>query len=467
MNPDRFKTPNTYFLIFAIIVLTAALTWVVPGGEYERLEADGRLVVQPGTYRTLEARRQGLGAILMAPIRGFADPEAARIIGFVLLVGGAFSVLQRTGAVDAGIKGLAHAHGRYAWIRTLWIPLFMTLFSLGGAVFGMSEEVIPFILIFVPLALALGCDSVVGVSIPFIGAGVGFAGAFLNPFTLGIAQGIAQVSIFSGLKYRVLCWAVVTTIAVVFVLVYAARIRRDPTMSPTYQADLAKRGQLDLSDLENFQGLTRAHKTVLLVFGAGLIVLAWGVLHRDWFIEEIAGLFLALGIVCGVASRLSIQEITDSFLSGARDLVGTGIIICLARGILIVARDGQIIDTVLRTLATGIRTLPPVISAQAMFVMQTVINFFVPSGSGQAALTMPIMAPLGDLVGVSRQTAVLAFQFGDGFSNMIIPTSAVCMGVLTLAGIPWQRWARWILPLQLSLVVAGFLLLVPPFFMDW
>ncbi len=459
------KAPNTFLIIAGLIVFIALLTWIVPAGEFNRVEKDGKMIVQDHSYHRVESNPQNIDDILMAPINGFV--EAALIIGFVLIVGGAFSVFQKTEAVDSAIKAIAKAHRKSKIVRLLLIPIFMAVFSTAGAVFGMSEEIIPFILIFVPMALMLGYDSITGVAIPFVGAGVGFAGAYLNPFTLGIAQGIADLPLFSGIEYRIIVWFVVTSAAIIFVSRYASKIKKNPKLSITYQGDLEKKKDLHISGIENFDGIDRQHKLVLITFLAGLLVLVFGVLEYGWFIKEICAVFLLTGIAVGIIGKLSAKEITDSFVSGAKDLIGTALVIALARGILVIATDGKIIDTILMALSEPINELHPVISSQAMFVAQSIINFFVPSGSGQAALTMPIMAPLSDLVGVSRQVAVLAFQFGDGFTNLIIPTSAVTMGVLTLAEVPWEKWARWMLPLQIILFTIGMLLLIPPYLMNW
>lgn len=454
-----FKAPDAFVLIFIISAVVAALTWMVPGGEYERVDADGRQVVVPDSFHSVESRPQGPAAVLMSPLKGFV--QAANIIGFVFLIGGAFRIVRETGAVDRGILALARMHGRSAWVRALWIPIFMVIFALGGAIVGMSEEIIPFILIFVPLALTLGYDSITGVAVPYVGAHVGFAAAFLNPFTVGVAQGIADVPLFSGLPYRLFCWLVVTLIAIVYVLWHAERVRKHPERSPTYELDNRLRGKLkELSKPSgDDQEFGKKDRLVLLLTAATLAALAWGVVKKGWYLDEIAALFFLLGIVTGWVARLNGSQIAKGFVEGARELIPTALVIALARGILVLAEDGRIIDPILAALAAPIGTLHPVLSAHAMFVIQTGLNFFVPSGSGQAALTMPIMSPLSDLVGVSRQTAVLAFQLGDGFSNMIIPTSAVLMGVLTIAEIPWTRWARWILPLQVLLFVTGLLLL--------
>ena len=458
-------TPNTYFIISSIIVIVAILSWFVPAGEYDRQVIDGKNVVVNNSFHYVESNPQSIPDVFMAPIKGFV--EAALIIGFVLFVGGIFGVLQKTQAVDSVIKSISKAHNKSKVVKKMLIPIFMIIFSLGGAAFGMSEEIIPFILIFVPMALALGYDSITGVAIPFVGAGVGFAGAFLNPFTIGIAQGIADVPLFSGIEYRLVVWVIVTLTAILFVSRYAKKIKTNPELSITYKKDSEKREHLNLDDINNFNGMNLRHKAVMAVFISGLAVLAWGVLKYNWFIEELAAVFMITGLVIAFAGRLTIEETSNAFVNGAKDLVGTALIIAFARGILIVSVEGRIIDTLLYSLSSIVNELHPIVASQAMFVVQSFMNFFVPSGSGQAALTMPIMAPLGDLVGVSRQTSVLAFQFGDGFTNMIIPTSAVTMGVLALADIPWQKWAKWILPLQIILVIIGLLLLVPPFFINW
>lgn len=462
MKLSKIKAPNTFLIIFSLIIIAAILTWIIPAGEFDTTIKNGREIVVGDSYHHVEGNPQDVFDVLTAPIDGFVD--AALIIGFVLIVGGAFGVFTKTEAVDSGIKAIAKAHSGSALVRKLLIPIFMTLFSLGGSVFGMGEEVIPFILIFVPMALMLGYDSITGVAIPFVGAGAGFAGAFINPFTIGIAQGIAELPPLSGIEYRIVVWFIITAVAIYFVMRHAEKVKVKPELSPTYELDKKKKENLHVSELEKFEGIDTKHKLVLLVFLLGLIVLVFGVIVYGWYIAEISAVFFATGIAVGIAGKLSTKEITGSFIQGAKDLMATALIIALARGILIIATDGKIIGTILFALSNPIESLHPVVSSQAMFVIQSFLNFFVPSGSGQAALTMPIMAPLGDLVGVSRQTAVLAYQFGDGFTNLIIPTSAITMGVLTLADIQWDTWARWMIKLQVIFIILGLLLLIPPYF---
>ncbi|HSA96298.1 MAG TPA: hypothetical protein VLJ16_09615, partial [Acidobacteriota bacterium] len=352
-------------------------------------------------------------------------------------------------------------------LQVLFIPVVMIVFSLGGGIWGMCEETMPFILIFVPLALSLGYDTIVGVALPFVGAAAGFAGAFFNPFTVGLAQSIAGLPLYSGLGYRLAVWAGGTAIAIAVVMRYAARVRRDPTISPTYEEDLEKRAKLKIGGpvIEKLR-LTVAHWMVLAVFALGIGVMVWGILFKHWFIYEIGGVFLGIGIFSGIAGRLKGDEIGQAFVEGAKDMVNAALIIGTARAILIVAQDGRIMDTILSGLAGAISHFNPVISAMIMFVSQCVINFFVHSGTAQAALTIPIMAPLGDLVGITRQTAVFAFQLAE-YINPVLPTSGVTMGVLGLAGLRWEKWAKWMVPLIILWVLFAALTLVPPVLMKW
>jgi len=463
---SRLKAPNTFVLLFSFLVAVAAMTWIVPGGAYERAEADGREIVVPGSFQRVPAEPQGLGALLMAPIRGFA--AAAPIIGFVLLVGGAFGVLSKSGAIEAALRSLVHASGRVGRaFRRWWIPVFTTLFSLGGAIFGMSEEVIPFVLIFVPLSVALGGDSLLGVAVPLAGSQAGFAGAFLNPFNIGVAQGIADLPLFSGMGYRILVWCVSTAIAIAFLEWYARRIRKHPARSPVHALDRERARRVDPPESGSHARMDRRHRAVLTAFMAGMAALVLGVLTYGWYIEEIAGLFVGVALVTGPVGGLNARETAEAFAAGAKELTATALVIALARGVLVLAQDGRIIDTILHSLSAPLAAFPPAVAAQAMFGAQWIINFFVPSGSGQAALTMPIMAPLSDLVAVPRQVAVLAFQLGDGWCNLIIPTSAVTMGCLTLAKIEYGTWARWIAPLILGFLAAGLVLVAAPFTFGW
>lgn len=456
---------NTLVMIYAVVVFVAAMTWVVPGGEYQRVEKDGKTLVLAGSFRSSgETNPQGVGAVLAAPIKGFIG--AARIIVFLFVIGGAFSIVQKTGAVTVAVHRLAMTFARKTHLRKYYIPVTMTLFSLGGAVFGMCEEVMPFVLIFIPLSLSLGYDSLVGTAIPFLGAAAGFAGSVFNPFTIGIAQSIAQLPLYSGAGYRIIIWVLSTASMIVFVALYGNKIRKDPAASPVADIDMERRRAFHL-DSDKADPLLLKHRLVLWSFLAAMVVLVFGILKYQWYIDEIASLFLAFGIAAGILGGLKAGEITDGFKEGTKDMVGVALIIACAKATLVIASDGKILDVMLNGMASAISGLHPIAGAQAMFVMQGVINFFVHSGSGQAALTMPVMAPLADVMGISRQTAVLAFQFGEGWINPVLPTSGVTMGVLGLAGIPWERWFRWMLPAQIYFFILALLLLIPPFFFVW
>jgi uncharacterized ion transporter superfamily protein YfcC len=461
----RLKVPNTYLLIFSLLVLIAALTWIIPGGKYERTILNGREVVVPNSFKYVDSHPQGIFDLFISPLKGFV--EAALIIGFVLIVGGAFNVLAKTDAINSLINKLAKAYKTSSLLQTLFIPVLMLMFSLGGATFGMNEEIIPFVLIIVPICLALGYDSIVGVAIPLIGAHIGFASAFLNPFNVGIAQGIAEVPLFSGIGYRMISWAISTTVAILFLLWYVRRLKKNPKISPMYEEDEERRKNEHFDVIYNNDNhFSIRHKAVLITFVLSLVLLVVGVVKFHWYIEEIAGMFFMMGIVVGIIGGLKSDDLIKAFVDGAKDLVGTALIIALARATLVLSRDANIIDTILYGLSPFIESSSPVFASQKMFIVQAIINFFVHSGSGQAALTMPIMAPLADLAGVTRQTAILAFQFGE-YTNIIIPTSAVTMGALSMARVPWDKWAKWVLPLMIILFLLGFILLIPPNLIGW
>lgn len=461
----KFKVPNTYLLLFSILIFIAVLTWIIPGGEYERTTVGGREVVVQNSFKYIDSNPQGFFALFTAPLKGFV--EAGMIIGFILLVGGAFNVLAKTDAINSLINKLARAHRDSKTLRRLFVPALILMFSAGGATFGMNEEIIPFVLIIVPICLALGYDSIVGVAIPLVGAHIGFASAFLNPFNVGIAQGIADVPIFSGIGYRVICWLISTSVAILFISFYLKRLAKNPEISPTLIQDNERRATEHFDHIyNNTSTFSVRHKIVLIAFVLSLMMLVVGVIKFNWFIEEISAMFFIMGIAVGIIGGLKSDEIIKGFIDGSKDLVGTAIIVALARATLVISRDGEIIDTILYGLSPYIQSSSPIFASQKMFVVQAIINFFVHSGSGQAALTMPIMAPLADLAGVARQTSILAFQLGE-YTNIIIPTSAVTMGALSMAKVPWEKWARWVLPLMIILFLLGFALLIPPNLFGW
>jgi uncharacterized ion transporter superfamily protein YfcC len=456
--------PHTLVIVGSLILVVLVLSWVVPSGTYQRVEKDGRTITVPGSYQQIDKIYLGPHWLLTSPLKGFLD--GALIIGFLLAIGGAFAVIQATGTIEFSIRRVTAALAAHPALERATIPVLMTIFSLAGSVFGMAEETIPFILITVPLAISLGYDSIVGVSIPFLGAAAGFAAAFFNPFTVGIAQGLVGLPLYSGLGYRVFTWFAGTAVMIGWVMVYGARIRKDPRLSPVYELDRAREHHTAVEAAGAVQPWTVRHAAVLAIFVASMSALVWGILEKQWFIEEIGALFLAMGLLMGAVGGLRSSEIASQFVGGAKDMVNVALIVACGRALLILSRESQVLDTMLFYSSGVISGMPKVVAAQVMFLVQCGINFFIHSGTAQAALTMPIMAPLADLVGLTRQTMVYAFQLCE-FVNPILPTSAVTMGVLGMAKIPWETWARWFLPLMVILVLLSFALLVPPVLLQW
>ena len=463
----RLAMPHTLVVVMILVILVLAMSWVIPSGEYQRVKVEtsegARNVTVAGTFHEVPKVLLGPEMVLESPIKGFLD--GALLICFLLMIGGSFAIFQETGAVEFGIRRLVDTIARRPYLEGFLIPVLMVVFSLAGSIFGMSEEVIPFVIIFIPLARRLGYDSIVGVAIPFLGAAAGFAAAFFNPFTVGIAQSIAGIPLYSGLGYRLVTWVIGTAVMTGYVMWYARRVRRNPESSLVRDIDL-EREALAPTEAETAPWDAR-HVATLTLFVAAMVLLVVGVLKWKWYIDQIAVLFLGMGIVLGFAGGLGPSRVARTFVTGAKDMVGVVFIVACARALLVIAQEAKILDTMLYGASSTLSGLPRGVIAQVMFLIQCVINFFIHSGTAQAALTMPIMSPLADLVGITRQTAVYAYQLCE-FINPILPTSAVTMGVLGAGKIPWERWARWFLPLMVILVVLSFLLLVPPvLFFHW
>ena len=452
---------NTFAIILAIVGVVAVMTWIVPSGAYDKMEVDGRQIVVAGTYHPVPANPQGLFDVLKAPVQGFSN--TAEVIVFLLFIGGVLSVVEKTGAIAAGIQAASAFFQRRPNLRFLFIPLGIITFSLCGATFGMCEEALIFIPIFIPLALSLGYDSALGTAIPFIGAGVGFAAAFTNPFTVGIAQGIAQVPLYSGLGYRLIIWAICTCVVITWLSFYARKIRKNPQASLTYEFDIEKRKELKLNKEETH--ITRRQKWVLLAFGLGMVGLIigvlkpqicsfikgmWGIdlmqmLHLEasgWYITEIAALFLGVGFLCGILGRMKMSQFNDAFFDGVRGMAEIAVLLCFAQAIVIIANNGHILDTMLNWMSSGIKHLHPVCASWAAMMLQTVIDFFIPSGSGKAVLT-------------------------GSWMNMVIPTDPVTIAAIGFARIAYGKWLKWMLPLLLLMYILSFIFLVPPYLMKW
>jgi len=462
------RIPHTFTIVFALIVLAAMMTWFIPAGEFLRETVDGREVVVNDSFHYVDSAPQ-TWQIFSALFNGFVDK--ADIIIFILMVGGAFWILNNSHAIDVGVMSFlrwVRRLSRYKLIQWLGveniiITLVMMMFSLFGAIFGMSEETIAFVVVFIPLAIQMGYDSIVGVCMCYVAAHIGFAGAMLNPFTIGIAQGIADLPLFSGLEYRVFCWVVLTVIGIAFVLWYAHRVKAKPERSPVYKLDSYWR---ERQENTQHSSLTIQHSLILVILLLTIVALVVGVLKFGWYIEEISALFLAMGILSGIVDKQGADNIAKLFLAGCKDILSAALVVGLASGIIFILRDGHVIDTILYGLTRSLAELGEVASLGVMYVFQTLLNIVMPSGSAKAALTMPIMTQFADLIDVSRQTTVLAFQFGDGFTNMLTPTSGVLIGVLGIARIPYGTWLKWVWKFILALIVIGFILMLPTLWLE-
>lgn len=395
-------------------------------------------------------------------VSGDRSGSAVGICALILVVGGAFGIIMKTGAIDAGIYAFIK---KTRGLERLALPLLFLLFSLGGATFGMAEECIPFAMIMVPFVIALGYDSIVAVTVTYVASQVGNAVSWMSPFSVAVAQGIAGVPVLSGATFRLVMWVVVTLASAGFMMAYAERIRKNPQKSVVYAEDSHFRSRMN-SVSEEEKEFTLGHKLILLEMLAVLIWIIWGVTQRGFYIPEIASQFFVMGFAAGVTAiifhlnGMTINGMASSFQGGVSDLAGTAVVVGMAKGILLVLGGSEAdVPSTLNTVLYGIGTLldgvPAFIGAWAMYIFQSLFNLVVTSNSGQAALTMPIMAPLSDLVGVPRQIAVLAYQLGAGFVDAFTPVSASLIGVLGVAGIEWGKWAKFQIKMQAFFFLMG------------
>lgn len=489
-----FQVPHTYVIIFAVVVVCALLTYLIPVGSFQTQEVTymmgdtekSRTVIVSDSFAyeldengnrvrngvplfgTEDFGGQGmLNYVFEGLTSGDKTGSAVGIVAFILVIGGAFGVVMRTGAVDAGIHAMIRkTKGR----EIILIPVLFTLFSLGGAVFGMGEEAIPFAMVIVPLTIAMGYDAVVAVCVTYVATQIGFATSWMNPFGLAIAQGIAGVPVLSGAGFRMVMWTVFTAAGVVFTMLYARKIKRDPTASVAYESDAYYRNQMTQSDAAAAP-FTLGQGLVLLTILVTIVWTVWGVVVKGYYIPEIASQFFVMGLVAGIIgcvfklNGMRASDIASSFQSGAADLVGAALVVGMAQGIVIVLggtdpTTPSVMNTILYMLGNLLSGVPGVMAAWLMYVFQSLFNFVVVSGSGQAALTMPIMAPLADLAGISRQVAVLAYQLGDGLTNLIVPTSGCLLGVLGVARLEWGKWAKFQIKMQGVLFVLSTIFVV-------
>lgn len=441
-----FKNPHAYVVIFVLILICTLLTWIIPSGVYDRVEdeASGREIVDPDSFHYVEDTPVNLFEALVAIPEGIA--QSVGIIAFIFIISGSINVIKSTGAIDSGIMKMVN---KFKEKDTPLLIIVTILFSLLGAAFGFAEETIPFIALGVAMALALGYDRVVGFHIVRTAAWVGFAGAFMNPFTIGVAQNIAGLPLFSGIGYRLICYIVFLVIGILFILNYAKKVRQDPGNSILYGYE----SDVDQSQFELEVGeFTTRHKIILTIFIACLVLLVVGAVKFGWGTQELGALFLGCAIVCGSIGGFRPNEIGQELSRGMASVTFGALIVGFARAIVVILEQGQVLDTIVYGLSKPLMSVSSSIGAVGMFIIQSLINFFIGSGSGQAAATMPIMVPLSDVVGITRQTTVLAFQFGDGITNMIWPSMIY---ILSFADIPYDRWFKHIWKLVIYLTIAG------------
>ena len=457
----QFKVPHVYAIIFALMVIFAVLTWIVPSGSYQRQEVNGREVTVAGTYEQSEKTyideetgdevdlRQGVFDVLQAPTRGIQ--EAIEVVAFILIVGGSFQVITKTDAITSGMGRVVR---RFKNKDILIIPIAMVLFALGGTSFGMAEETLPFFAIFMPIMMAMGFDSMTAFMVVFVGARTGYIASTINPFNVLIAQGILGIQGNPQLWLRMIAWVVLTAVAITWVVLYARRVKKNPESSITFEDDIAKKVEFAADESALDAEFTGRQKGVLAVFIAGMCLIIWGLVTQGWYMNEISAVFLAMGLLAGVIAGFSQDVIAQEFVAGIADFAFSAIVVGLARGILVIASDGMIIDTILNALATGLGGIPAVLFTTLLYAVENLLAILVPSSSGLAALTAPIFGPLTELMGLNPEAAVWALSMGSATMSLICPTSAILVAGLGVCKIKLGQWWKtvWKFFLVVSLI---------------
>ena len=447
----KFSMPSAYTILFAIIVVVAILTWIVPAGQYDMTELNGKEVPVPGTYQQVENTPQGIFDIITSPAKGFAD--AVDVALFILIIGGFLGVVMKTGAIDAGI---AEVTNRLKGKEKMMIPVLMILFGIGGTSYGMAEETIAFYPLLIPVFVAAGYDTITAVAVILLGAGVGVLGSTVNPFATGIASGFAGVSLGQGIVLRLLILVVGMAAAIFYVMRYAEKVRKDPTKSLTYatrEADIKHFG--NQQEGTTFPELTGKRKLILGLFALTFVIMIYGVIPFEdmgitaiptlwWWFTELASLFLIMSIVIGLVAGLNEKELIGGFVDGARDLLGVALIVGLSRGITVVMNAGNMTATVLNLGEQTLASTGSIAFTILTYIFYIPMSFLIPSTSGLATLSMPIMAPLGDFAGVTRDVVITAYQSASGIMNLVTPTSAVVMGGLAIGRVPYDKWLKFV-----------------------
>jgi uncharacterized ion transporter superfamily protein YfcC len=440
--------PHTLVLLVLLVVVAGILTYLIPAGEFARAkDGAGRLIIVPGTFHLVKANPLPFYEVPLKLFKGLM--KAADVVYFVIIIGGAFEIITRTGMLAAFTGRMAHGlRGREAWV----VPIFLCVFSVGGFTMGMSNEVLVFIPIGILMARSLGFDVLTGTAMVLLGAHAGFTAGLMNPFGVGIAQSILQVPLFSGMWLRALLLVALLVVTSLYILRYAYKVKADPARGVL--ADLAEPEAPADKAVETGR-LRVSHVAVLAIVVLGLAGLLYGVRVKSWWIDEMAALFLAMGVLSGFAAGFSPNRVARYFVEGARGILFGALVVGFARTIIVVFEDGKIVDSIIFHLSNNIGSLPHFLQPLGMYVVNIVISLVIVSGSGMAMATMPVMGPVGGLLGISRQTAVLMFQCADGMTHLILPTSAATMGALAAAKIPFERWFKWIMPLFLGWIAIG------------
>lgn len=448
-SKKRFSLPHIYILLFGIIVLCTILTWVLPAGEFDR---DGTIAIA-GTFHTVAQTPVGPFQMFQEIYNGVCD--AGSVIFFVFISFASISIIISSGAFNGLVAFLLKVFKGKS--RLAIIPIFIALIGLASSTIGLFEEWFPFIPVFAGIAIAMGYDAVVGLAIVALGAGMGYSGAMMNPFTVGVAQGIAGVAPMSGMGYRLFCHLCMIVVGSALTMRYAAKVAEDPTKSFVYGDDFSMIG-MDQDSVQNARFGIR-EKLVLLILLGGIITVVYGSKVYGWYFVELSAVFMIMGILSAIVMGYGPNKIGQLFEHGFTNVAMACMMIGIARGILMVLQSGSIIDTVVYYFSLPLSVFPSWFCGVAMLVMQTILNFLIPSGSGQAATSMPIMAPLADLLGLNRDVAVLAFQFGDGLSNIVWPTgfAAIMAG---MAGVKVEKWWKFIIPVFVALIITQAVLMV-------
>lgn len=449
-----FKMPHTFVIIAIIILAAVALTWIIPAGAYERFEnAAGIKVIDPAKFSYIARTPVNPLEIPLFIVKAFISKIDLMLV--ILFAGGAFHMVTQTGALHAVVAKLAKQFSGRLYI---FIPILTLVFALICTTQGVNLF-IAFAPIMVMLAMAMGLDSITGAAIILLGGAVGFSTGPLNINTTIVAQEIAELPLYSGIAYRFVCFGVFYVITNIYLIRYAMKIAKKPELSPMYELDKTSEFK-DASDLETFGSMSVRKVLIMIAFFVALVAIVYGGIRLDWDMEETAAVFLGLAIVEGFLAGFGPSKISKDFLDGCKKMLSAAFIIGMASAISSIMKSGNIIDTVVYVLAGGLAAVPAVLQAPAMLIANTVINVFLTSGSGQAAAVMPIMTPVADLLGVTRQTAVLAFNFGDGFCNYVLPTSTALMGIISAANIPYDRWIKFMWKLFLIWLATGTVLLI-------